>query len=141
MVRARSKATTARRKKRLRKLTKGFRLGRHNLFRMAKITLLRARVYAFRDRKAKKREYRRLWIVRINAACRMRGIRYSEFMYGLQLANVMLNRKSLAELAIHDPSAFDKLVELAKKHLPKPEPKKAKPEGKKPEGKPEAKKK
>jgi large subunit ribosomal protein L20 len=131
MVRARSKATTSRRKKRLRKLTKGFRLGRHNLYRMAKTTLLRARVYAFRDRKAKKREYRRLWIVRINAACRMRGIRYSEFMYGLQLANVMLNRKSLAELAIHDPSAFDKLVELAKKHLPKPEAKKS--EGKKPE--------
>src|SRR5262245_22918735 len=134
MVRARSKAPTSRRKKRLRKLTKGFRLGRHNLYRMAKITLLKGRVYAFRDRKAKKREYRRLWIVRINAACRMRGIRYSEFMYGLQLANVMLNRKSLAELAIHDPSAFDKLVELAKKHLPKPEAKKAKPDAKKPEG-------
>jgi large subunit ribosomal protein L20 len=128
MVRARSKATTSRRKKRLRKLTKGFRLGRHNLFRMAKVTLLRARVFAFRDRKAKKRQFRRLWIVRINAACRMRGIRYSEFMHGLQLASVMLDRKSLSELAIHDPAAFDKLVELAKKHLPKPEPKKAKPE-------------
>src|SRR5215510_5000683 len=130
MVRARSKATTSRRKKRLRKLTKGFRLGRHNLFRMAKVTLLRARVYAFRDRKAKKRQYRRLWIVRINAACRMRGMRYSEFMYGLQLANVMLDRKSLSETAIHDPAAFDKLVELAKKHLPKPEAKKAEPEKK-----------
>lgn len=121
MVRARSKATTSRRKKRLRKLTKGFRLGRHNLYRMAKVTLLRARVFAFRDRKAKKRQFRRLWIVRINAACRMRGLRYSEFMHALQLANVMLDRKALSEIAIHDPGTFDKLVELAKKHLPKPE--------------------
>ena len=121
MVRARSKATTAARKKRLRKLTKGFRLSRHNLYRMAKVTLLKARTYAFRDRKAKKRQFRRLWIVRINAACRMRGMRYSEFMHGLQLANVALDRKSLSETAIHDPAAFDKLVELARKHLPKPE--------------------
>jgi large subunit ribosomal protein L20 len=125
MVRARSKATTAARKKRLRKLTKGFRLSRHNLYRQSRTTLMRARRYAFRDRKAKKREYRRLWIVRINAACRMRGLRYSEFMYGLQLANVALDRKSLSEIAIHDPGTFDKLVELAKKHLPKPEAKKA----------------
>ena len=87
------------------------------------------RSLAFRDRRVKKRQFRRLWIVRINAACRMRGLRYSEFMYGLQLANVMLDRKSLSETAIHDPAAFDKLVELAKKHLPKPEPKK--PEAKK----------
>jgi large subunit ribosomal protein L20 len=120
MVRARSKAPTSRRKKRLRKLTKGFRLGRHNLFRQAKVTLLRARKFAFRDRKAKKRLFRRLWIVRINAACRMRGLRYSEFMHALQLANVMLDRKSLSELAIHDPAAFDRLVELARKHLPAP---------------------
>lgn len=119
-MRARSKATTAARKKRTRKLTKGFRLGRHNLYRQAKVTLIRARKFAFRDRKAKKRLFRRLWIVRINAACRMRGLRYSEFMYGLQLANVALDRKSLSELAIHDPGAFDKLVEIAKKHLPKP---------------------
>ena len=118
MVRARSKATTAARKKRTRKLTKGFRLGRHNLYRQAIVTLIRSRVFAFRDRKAKKRQYRRMWIVRINAACRMRGLRYSEFIHGLQLANVMLDRKSLSELAIHDPAAFDQLVEIAKKHLP-----------------------
>lgn len=120
MVRARSKTTTAARKKRTRKLTKGFRLGRHNLYRQARVTLIRGRKFAFRDRKAKKREFRRLWIVRINAACRMRGLRYSEFMHALQLANVTLDRKSLSEIAIHDPAAFDKLVELAKKHLPKP---------------------
>src|SRR5829696_9695443 len=120
MVRARSKATSAARKKRTRKLTKGFRLGRHNLYRQARVTLMRARKFAFRDRKAKKRLFRRLWIVRINAACRMRGLRYSEFMYGLQLANVALDRKSLSETAIHDPAAFDKLVELARTHLPAP---------------------
>src|SRR5215203_7452056 len=111
MVRARSKATTSRRKKRTRKLTKGFRLGRHNLYRMAINTLIRSRKFAFRDRKAKKRKFRQLWIIRINAACRVRGMRYSEFMHGLQLANVMLDRKSLSELAIHDPAMFDKLVE------------------------------
>ena len=120
MVRARSKATTAARKKRTRKLTKGFRLGRHNLYRQAIVTLIRSRVFAFRDRKAKKRLYRRLWIVRINAACRMRGMRYSEFIHGLQLASVMLDRKSLSETAIHDPGAFDQLVELARTHLPEP---------------------
>src|SRR6476619_281818 len=103
MVRARSKATTSRRKKRQRKLTKGFRLGRHNLYRVAHVTLIRGRKFAFRDRKAKKRQYRRLWIVRINAACRMRGMRYSEFMHGLQLTLVSLDRKSLSEVAIHDP--------------------------------------
>jgi len=120
MVRARSKTTTAARKKRLRKLTKGFRLSRHNLYRQSRVTLMRARVFAFRDRRAKKRMFRRLWIVRINAACRMRGLRYSEFIHALQLANVALDRKSLSELAIHDPVAFDAVVELAKKHLPKP---------------------
>src|SRR5215471_16294814 len=115
MVRARSKATTAARKKRTRKLTKGFRLSRHNLYRQSLVTLIRARVFAFRDRKAKKRQYRRLWIVRINAACRMRDMRYSEFMFGLQLSLIALDRKSLSEIAIHDPTTFDKLVEIAKK--------------------------
>src|SRR5829696_5471149 len=120
MVRATSKVPTTRRKKRTRKLTKGYRLSRHNLYRQAIVTLIRARAFAFRDRKAKKRQFRRLWIVRINAACRMRGMRYSEFMHALQLANVALDRKSLSETAIHDPAAFDKLVELARTHLPAP---------------------
>ena len=117
MVRARNKSVTAARKKRTRKLTKGFRLSRHNLYRQSIITLIRARAFAFRDRKAKKRQFRRLWIIRINAACRMRGMRYSEFMNGLQRAMVMLDRKSLSELAIHDPGTFDKLVELARANL------------------------
>lgn len=118
MVRAGSGKTTKARRKRMRKLTKGFRLSRHNLFRQAHTTLIRARAFAFRDRRVKKREFRKLWIIRINAACRMRGLRYSEFIAGLQRALVMLDRKSLSEIAIHDPATFDKLVELAKKNLP-----------------------
>jgi len=114
MVRSGSGRTQAARRKRTRKLTKGFRASRHNLFRMAIVTLIRSRVYAFRDRKAKKRQYRRMWIVRVNAACRMREMRYSEFIHGLQLAFISLDRKSLSEIAIHDPGTFDKLVEIAK---------------------------
>ena len=110
------------RRKRLRKLTKGFRAGRHNLYRQSKVTLIRGRVYAFRDRRVKKRQFRRLWIVRINAACRMRGLRYSEFIHGLQLAMVALDRKSLSEIAIHDPETFTQLVEIAKKSIPAPKP-------------------
>ena len=122
MVRARSGKTVIRKRKRLLKLTKGFRLSRHNLIRQSRVTLMRAGVFAFRDRRVRKRLFRRLWIVRINAACRMRGMRYSEFMYGLQLAMVALDRKSLSETAIHDPATFDKLVELARANLPKPKP-------------------
>lgn len=114
MVRSGSGKTLAARRKRTRKLTKGFRLSRHNLFRQAIVTLIRARVFAFRDRKAKKRQYRRLWIIRINAACRMREMRYSEFIHGLQLSQIALDRKSLSEVAIHDPATFDKLVAMAK---------------------------
>src|SRR4051812_6704316 len=118
MVRARSGATVLRKRARHRKLTKGFRLGRHNLYKQAKITLMRARNFAFRDRRAKKREYRRLWIARISAACRMRGIRYSQLIAGLQRAMVALDRKSLSEIAIHDPDTFTKIVELAMKNQP-----------------------
>lgn len=117
MVRARNKSVTAARKKRTRKLTKGFRQSRHNLYRQAICSLIRSRCYAFRDRRVKKREFRKLWIIRINAACRMRGLRYSEFIHGLQRAFCMLDRKSLSEIAIHDPATFDKLVELAKANL------------------------
>lgn len=117
MVRAGNGRTTKARRKRTRKLTKGFRLSRHNLYRQAICTLIRARAFAFRDRKAKKRLFRRLWIVRINAACRMRGLRYSEFIHGLQRAFIALDRKSLSEIAIHDPETFNKLVEIAKKNL------------------------
>src|ERR1700756_417992 len=114
MTRARSGKTVMRARKRLRKLTKGFRLSRHNLVRQSTVTLIRGRVYAFRDRRVRKREFRRLWIVRVNAACRMRGMRYSELIHALQLARVELDRKTLADLAVHDPDAFTKLVELAR---------------------------
>jgi len=118
MTRARSGKTVLRGRKRLRKLTKGFRAGRHNLYRQAIVTLIRSRVYSYRDRRVRKREFRKLWIIRINAACRMRGLRYSQLIAGLQWANVALNRKTLATLAISDPDAFTKIVELARAHLP-----------------------
>ncbi|HTU22555.1 MAG TPA: 50S ribosomal protein L20 [Gemmataceae bacterium] len=118
MTRARSGKTVLRCRKRMRRLTKGFRLSRHHLYRQAVVTLIRARVYAFRDRRVRKREFRRLWIVRINAACRMRGLRYGQFIAGLINAKVELNRKTLANLAVHDPDTFTKIVELAKANLP-----------------------
>src|SRR6478736_5971542 len=117
MVRANSGVPMKKGRARTRKLTKGFRAGRHNLYRQSLVTLIRGRVYAFRDRRVKKRDFRRLWILRINAACRMRGMRYSELIHGLQLANVELDRKSLAGIAIADPKAFDAVVALAKNHL------------------------
>src|SRR5262245_48661243 len=118
MTRARSGKTVLRKRARLRKLTKGFRAGRHNLYRQARVTLLRARVYAYRDRRVRKRMFRRLWIIRINAACRARGMRYSQFISGLQRAQVLLDRKSLANLAVQDPDTFTKLVDLARSKLP-----------------------
>jgi large subunit ribosomal protein L20 len=117
MVRARSGVPRRKGRARTLKLTKGFRAGRHNLYRQSLVTLIRSRVYAFRDRRVRKREFRRLWIVRISAACRMRGMRYSQLIHALQKANVMLNRQSLAEVAVHDPAAFDKIVEFAKANL------------------------
>src|SRR5258708_39868317 len=120
MTRARSGKTVLRGRKRMRKLTKGFRAGRHNLYRQSVVTLIRGRVYAFRDRRVRKREFRKLWIVRINAACRMRGLRYGQFISGLQRALVALDRKSLSESAIHDPETFSKPVTLAMENLPQP---------------------
>jgi large subunit ribosomal protein L20 len=118
MVRASSGKSVKHGRRRMRKLTKGFRLSRHNLYRQAVVTLLRARIYAYRDRLARKREFRRLWIIRINAACRSRGLSYSVLIRGLMQADVELNRKMLAEIAIHDPAGFDRLVEIAKANLP-----------------------
>jgi large subunit ribosomal protein L20 len=117
MTRARSGKTVTQGRKRLRRLTKGFRLSRHNLIRQSLVTLIRGRVYAFRDRRVRKREFRRLWIARLSAACRMRSLRYSQFIYGLQKAQVELNRKVLADLAIHDPDAFTKIADLARQQL------------------------
>jgi large subunit ribosomal protein L20 len=118
MTRARSGKTVLRGRKRMRKLTKGFRLSRHNLYRQSVVTLIRGRVYAYRDRRVRKRVFRKLWIVRINAASRMRGLRYSQLIAGLQRARVELNRKTLAALAVEDPATFTKICELAQANLP-----------------------
>jgi large subunit ribosomal protein L20 len=104
-------------KKRLFKKVKGYVGGRGSLLRTAKETLIRAQVYAFRDRRVRKRDFRKLWIIRINAAVRERGLRYSVFINGLKKANIELDRKSLSELAIHDPGAFDQVVEQVKAAL------------------------
>ena len=117
MTRARSGKTVLRERKRHRKLTKGFRQSRHNLYRQSLVTLIRGRRFAYRDRRVRKRDFRRLWITRISAACRMRGLRYGELIYGLQKAQVELDRKTLADLTVTDPAVFDKIVALARNHL------------------------
>ena len=105
-----------RRQKKIRyfKQAKGFRGGRSKLWRTVRETLLRAWAYSTRDRRTKKRQFRRLWITRVNAAARLRGMSYSAFVDGLKKAGIDLDRKQLSELAIHDPGAFDKLVDEAR---------------------------
>lgn len=110
-MRARKGAARNQAKKRLFKAVKGFVGGRRRLLRSAKETLLRAGAFAFRDRRAKKRDFRRLWITRLSAAAEMRGLRYSRFIHGLKLADIALDRKSLSDLAILDPGAFDAVTE------------------------------
>lgn len=112
-------AARAKAKRRLFKKVKGFRGGRGGLFRTAKETLVRAGVFALRDRRVRKREFRELWIIRINAAARERGLRYSEFMNGLAKSGLGLDRKSLAEMAVADPAAFDAVVAKVKEALAK----------------------
>lgn len=107
-----------RRKKRLMKEIKGNRAGRGKLLRTGKETSYRAMRYAFRDRKARKRDFRKLWITRISAALMPYGMNYSRFMGCLKHAQILLNRKMLSEMAIHDPKGFEALVELARKHVP-----------------------
>jgi large subunit ribosomal protein L20 len=116
-MRTRKGAARTKAKRRLFKKTKGYVGGRGGLTRTAKETVVRAGVFAYRDRKVKKRSFRRLWITRINAACRMRGINYSQFMNGVTKAGIELDRKSLSEIAICDPNGFDTIVEAAKKAI------------------------
>ena len=104
-------------KRRMFRRAKGYRGGRGSLLRTTKETLLRAGAYAYRDRRVRKREFRRLWITRISAAVRQRGLRYSEFIHGMELAGIELDRKSLSEMAIHDPASFDAVVEQVKQKL------------------------
>lgn len=104
-------------KKRLFKRAKGFRGGRGNLTRTVKETLLRSGAFAFRDRRVRKREFRKLWIIRINAAVKQHGLRYSEFIHGLNKAEIKLDRKSLSEMAIHDAAGFKQVCDKVKKTL------------------------
>jgi len=104
-------------KKRLFRKVKGYVGGRGGLYRTAKETLVRAGVYAFRDRRVRKRDFRSLWIIRINAAARERGLRYSEFIHGLAKAGLELDRKTLAEMAVADPAGFDAVVAQVKQAL------------------------
>src|SRR5262247_1135918 len=114
MPRAKGGAKTRQRRKKILKKAKGYFGGRRKLYRSAAETVLRAGAFAYRGRKQKKRQARALWIVRINAACRMAGLSYSAFMAGLKKSGITLDRKVLAELAVSDPQAFAKLAETAK---------------------------
>ena len=108
-----------RRHKRLLKQARGFYSGRRKHFRKAKEQLERSLVYAYRDRRQKKRDFRRLWIVRINAAARLNGLNYSRFMHGLKLANIELDRKILADMAMNAPESFAKVADASKAALAK----------------------
>ena len=114
MPRAKGGAKTRQRRKKILKKAKGYVGGRSRLYRTAAETVLRAGKFAYRDRKAKKRLARRLWIARINAACREAGLSYSVFIAALKKAGILLDRKVLAEVAVRDPGAFAKLAETAK---------------------------
>ena len=115
MPRARGGFKTRRRRKKVLERAKGFYGARSRLYRVAAQAVDRALLFAYRDRKVKKREFRSLWIIRINAAVRALGMNYSQFMNKLKNMDVQLNRKALADLAYNDPKAFDNLVEMVKK--------------------------
>ena len=117
MPRSQPKVYAHRRHKKVLKFTKGQLGSKHLLFRRANEAMLKSLFYAFRDRRNRKRDFRRLWITRINAASRLNGLSYSQFVHGLKLANVQVDRKVLADIAVHDAGAFAKLTDLAKTQL------------------------
>ncbi|EAK2292040.1 TPA: 50S ribosomal protein L20 [Campylobacter jejuni] len=117
MARVKTGVVRRRRHKKVLKLARGFYSGRRKHFRKAKEQLERSLVYAYRDRRRKKRDFRRLWIVRINAACRLNDLSYSRFINSLKKAGIELDRKILADLAMNDAAAFAKIAEAAKKAL------------------------
>jgi len=117
MARVKTGVVRRRRHKKVLKLARGFFSARHKHFRKAKEQLERSLYYAYRDRKANKRNFRRLWITRINAACRLNDISYSRFMNGLKKAEIALDRKILADMAMNDPKAFEALAKKAKDAL------------------------
>ena len=119
MARVKGSVATRKRSKRILKLAKGYYGAKHRLFKTAKEQVMNSYYYAFRDRRQKKRDFRKLWIARINAAARMNGLSYSKLMHGLKLADIEVNRKMLADIAIADAAAFTALAEEAKKALAK----------------------
>ena len=116
-MRVKGGTVTRARRKRIMKLAKGYTGSKHRLFKTAKDQVMKSGLYAFRDRKANKRNFRELWIARINAGTRQNGISYSKLMHGLKLANIDMNRKMLADLAVNDAEAFKAVVDEAKKAL------------------------
>lgn len=117
MPRVKGGTVTRRRRKRVLKLAKGYRGAKHIQFKVAKDQVMKSGLYAFRDRRNRKGEFRRLWIARINAAARMNGLSYSKLMHGIKEAGINMNRKMLADLAVNDADAFKALAEEAKKAL------------------------
>ena len=117
MARVKGGTVTHARRKRVLKRASGYFGSKHLLFKTAKEQVMHSLNYAYNDRRKLKSDYRKLWIRRINAACRLNDISYSKFMFGLKAANVNINRKMLSELAINDPKAFADLVKLAKKNV------------------------
>jgi len=117
MPRVKRGVTARARHKKVLALAKGFRGRRKNVFRIAKQAVMKAGQYAYRDRRAKKREFRRLWIARINAGSRALGLTYSKFIAGIKKASIDIDRKVLADMAVNDPAAFASIVEKAKAHL------------------------
>ena len=120
MPRVKGGYTTRRRHKKVLKLAKGYVGSKHTIYKTAHEQVMRSMAYAFRDRKARKRDFRRLWIQRINAACKLNGISYSRFIYGLAQKDVEVNRKMLADLAVQNPEAFAELVKVANEGIKKP---------------------
>ncbi|WP_419959214.1 50S ribosomal protein L20 [Psychrobacillus sp. BM2] len=119
MPRVKSTPVTKRRRKKVLKLAKGYYGSKHTLYKVANQQVMKSFMYAYRDRRNKKRDFRRLWITRINAAARMNGLSYSRLMHGLKLAEIEVNRKMLADLAVTDTQAFTQLADLAKKAIVK----------------------
>ena len=117
MARIKGAMMTRKRRNKVLKMAKGYYGSKHSLFKTAKQAVMKSGNYAYIGRKQKKRDFRRLWITRISAACKMNGINYSTFMNGLKKAGITLNRKMLSEIAIADPAAFTALVEQAKAAL------------------------
>ena len=117
MPRVKGGTVTRRRRKKVIKLAKGYFGSKHTLFKVANQQVMKSYMYAYRDRRQKKRDFRKLWITRINAAARMNGLSYSRLMHGLKIAGIEVNRKMLADLAIHDEKAFAELADKAKAAL------------------------